>query len=169
MPRNMLIAFAVTVVIYVIAFQGLEYFRTRKGPWEVAFTRNDEGRPVLAIDQPRLGLSEVTLVFDAETTATNFQPQTIRFDRPIRELPWGRVLFQDPTEQPGVVTLLLFGHEIELMPRTLVLNRKEIPWRSHSTNYLRPADKLPQDVLDQRNYKREKPPPVPASAPAPAP
>ena len=29
---------------------------------------------------------------------------------------------------PGVVTMNLLGHEIELMPRTLVIDKKEIPW-----------------------------------------
>jgi hypothetical protein len=29
---------------------------------------------------------------------------------------------------PGVVTMNLLGHEIELMPRTLVIDKKEVPW-----------------------------------------
>ena len=29
---------------------------------------------------------------------------------------------------PGIVTMNLLGHEIELMPRTLVVDKKEVPW-----------------------------------------
>ena len=31
---------------------------------------------------------------------------------------------------PGVVTMNLLGHEIELMPRTLVIDKKEVPWNT---------------------------------------
>ena len=31
---------------------------------------------------------------------------------------------------PGVVTMNILGHEIELMPRTLVIDKKEVPWDS---------------------------------------
>jgi hypothetical protein len=36
----------------------------------------------------------------------------------------------DTTFQPGTVTFQLFGHEIELLPRTLVLDRQEHGWQS---------------------------------------
>ena len=31
---------------------------------------------------------------------------------------------------PGVATMNLLGHEIELMPRTLVVDKKEVPWNT---------------------------------------
>jgi hypothetical protein len=34
---------------------------------------------------------------------------------------------------PGTVTLELFGHEIELLPRVLIIDRKEHPWKSGTT------------------------------------
>ena len=47
---------------------------------------------------------------------------------------------------PGVITFDLFGHEIELMPRTLVINKKEVPWKSESVIELWPTNKLPQPL-----------------------
>jgi hypothetical protein len=35
----------------------------------------------------------------------------------------------------------LFGHEIELMPRVLVVNKTEIPWRSGATIDIWPTNK----------------------------
>ena len=36
----------------------------------------------------------------------------------------------DTTFLPGTLTFQFFGHEIELLPRVLVLDRQEHPWRS---------------------------------------
>jgi hypothetical protein len=54
---------------------------------------------------------------------------------------FGRVLYEDLTILPGVVTFDLFGHEIELLPRTLIINKKEIPWKSESVLELWPTNK----------------------------
>jgi hypothetical protein len=43
-------------------------------------------------------------------------------------LPFGECIYQDLMFLPGVVTMNLLGHEIELMPRTLVIDKKEVPW-----------------------------------------
>jgi hypothetical protein len=39
----------------------------------------------------------------------------------------------DTTFFPGTVTLRLFEHEIELVPRVLVIDLQEHPWLSEST------------------------------------
>ena len=44
------------------------------------------------------------------------------------DVPFGKCIYQDLMFLPGVVTMNLLGHEIELMPRTLVIDKKEIPW-----------------------------------------
>jgi hypothetical protein len=43
-------------------------------------------------------------------------------------VPFGECIYQDLMFLPGVVTMNLLGHEIELMPRTLVIDKKEAPW-----------------------------------------
>jgi hypothetical protein len=45
------------------------------------------------------------------------------------EVPFGQCVFMDTTFLPGTLTLQLFGHEIELLPRVLVVDRQEHPWR----------------------------------------
>jgi hypothetical protein len=37
--------------------------------------------------------------------------------------------------RPGVVTMNLLGHEIELMPRTLVIDKKEVPWSTLGSRF----------------------------------
>jgi hypothetical protein len=45
----------------------------------------------------------------------------------------------DTTFLPGTVTLQVFNHEIELLPRVLVIDGQEHPWLSESTITLHPA------------------------------
>jgi hypothetical protein len=40
-----------------------------------------------------------------------------------------------------VVTFDLFGHEIELLPRALIVNKRSIPWQSGATIDLWPTNK----------------------------
>jgi hypothetical protein len=56
----------------------------------------------------------------------------VRFDGPSRRAapPFGSVKFLDTTVLPGTVTLDLFGHEVELLPRTLIVDKREHPWSS---------------------------------------
>ena len=77
-------------------------------------------------------------------TATNALPQTVLFDRPRKPAPFGKVIYEDLTQLPGVVTFDLFGHEIELLPRVLVVNKRQIKWNSQASIELWPTNKLPQ-------------------------
>ena len=60
--------------------------------------------------------SPVTLVFS--------QPKPVPY-----EVPFGNCVFMDTTFLPGTITFQFFGHEIELLPRVLVIDRQEHPWR----------------------------------------
>lgn len=139
--RIALTLFAVVFALYLGGYHGIEHLRHRKGPWSVRFDAAPDGSPFAEISQPRLGIAGVRLVFVGETF-TN-RAETISFARPepLRAVPFGRVIYEDLTFLPGVVTLDLFGHEIELVPRILVVNRKAIPWRSEATITLRRENK----------------------------
>lgn len=139
--RSLIVAFAIVLGLYLAAFYGLEYRRHRKGPWEVIFSITN-GAPLVEVRQPRLGIERVRLSFGDER-ATNTTPaaQMVRFDAPRRPVPFGRVIYEDLTFLPGVVTFDLFGHEIELLPRALVVNRRRRPWRSGETILLRASEK----------------------------
>lgn len=127
---QVVLVFFGALLLYAISFSLIEGARQAKGPWQVTFRTDAVGQPEVSVTQPTLGLSNVHFVFrDARIQQTNFS-RTILFDTPITNVPFGRVVFLDTTFLPGTVTLDLFGHEIEFLPRTLVLDRKEVSWKS---------------------------------------
>ena len=118
----------------------MEHHRTRSGPWRVTFSSaGGTNAPSLVINEPALELSNRRLLFPGHPapvtndTVVFEQPREVPFD-----LPFGRCIFMDATELPGTVTLLLFGHEIELLPRTLTLDKKEYDWATVSNLVVRP-------------------------------
>ncbi len=122
----------VTLILYVTVFSLVENKRRKNGPWELTFTQTDNA-PALTISHPKLGLSNITVVFAAATVPTNL-PQTITFQHgqvaPTVELPFGKCLFLDTLYLPGTVTCEMFGHEIQILPRTMTIDRVEHPWQS---------------------------------------
>lgn len=138
-PKSIALLFPIVLVAYFGVFHGLEHLRHRKGAWEVAFRTTEQGQPLVVVSQPSLGLTDARLIFHGETT-TN-APHQIRFDRVQQSAPFGKVIYEDLTFLPGVVTFDLFGHEVELLPRVLIANKKEIPWRSGQTVDFWPTNK----------------------------
>ena len=128
--KHFILAFVIAVVLYAIAYNFIENRRTRRGPWEITFA-NAAGTPELVINQPKLPVTHCIITFlDEKTAVTNLtlafaQPKPVPFD-----VPFGQCVFEDTTFQPGTVVLNLFGHEIQLMPRTLTIDRKEFAWQS---------------------------------------
>jgi hypothetical protein len=130
LARPLALLFAGVLAFYFLSFLLIEHLRVRKGPWQVTFGVDPEGVPAIQVLQPVLGISNVTLLFPDQGPFQFDPPQTIQFDGPSKtNLPFGQVVFLDPTFLPGTVTLDLFGHEIELIPRALVVDKKEIPWQ----------------------------------------
>jgi hypothetical protein len=138
-PKSIAISFFVVLALYLGVFYGIEYLRHRKGPWQVSFRADAQGNPVVVIAQNRLRLSDVKLVFHGEPM-TN-APGIVFFDRVKQPVPFGRVIYEDLTFLPGVVTFDLFGHEIEILPRVLIVNKKTVPWQSGATTDLWPTNK----------------------------
>ncbi|HZL44322.1 MAG TPA: hypothetical protein VFD66_13705 [Verrucomicrobiae bacterium] len=138
MLKHVATALVIALILYVIAYTGIEHRRTRLGPWQVAFTTNSSGNPVLQISQPALAISNLTIAFPAQPRPTNdtialafSQPRPVPYD-----LPFGKCIFMDTTFLPGTIVFELFGHEIQLLPRALTIDKKELPWKSGETIYL---------------------------------
>ncbi|HAV61752.1 MAG TPA: hypothetical protein DCY13_05235 [Verrucomicrobiales bacterium] len=133
-----------SLVVYFGGYHAIEHQRYRKGPWSVEFTTTN-GTPAIVVTQPYHGLSNILLVLEGETAAEGFTNAIVSMKEP-RNLPYpvphGRVIYEDLTFLPGTVTLDLFGHGIELLPRTLILNGREHPWRSGETFFLKPPEKI---------------------------
>ena len=132
--------------LYLATFNGIEYSNRRHGPWDVQFISDGLGNASIVISQPRLKISAERIIFAGErTTQTN---QLVRFDHPVTSLPFqmpfGEVIYEDLRALPGVVTFNFFGHEVEVLPRVLIVNKKEIPWKAEAVVELWPTNKLPQ-------------------------
>ena len=128
------LAFLLAVVFYVLVYWAIEAFRPAKGPWAITFISKTSQPPCLVLNQHRLGLTNVQILFPGTVAPTN-QPQsvTIQFNEPKPTpfpLPFGNCIFLDTTFLPGTVTLRAFGHEIELLPRVLIIDHREHLWKS---------------------------------------
>jgi hypothetical protein len=143
--KHLILAFLLALAGYIVFYQAIEYRRIRKGPWRVTFTRNAAGAPLILIDQPKLAITNVQLSFAGEPLPATNRPVTLVFDQPRPvpyAVPFGNCVFMDTTFLPGTVTFQLFGHEIELLPRVLVLDREEHRWQSGASITLSPPGKI---------------------------
>jgi hypothetical protein len=138
--NHLVVAFLSAALLYAAGFAIDRHLRTRRGPWEVTFTREPSGDPALVVQQPRFGIRDVKIVFAGESAS--HRVETVMFNRPGKETPFGRVKFDDLTVLPGTVTIEFAGHEVELLPRTLYLNRRPQAWQSGGRILLEPDDKL---------------------------
>ena len=135
--RHFVLAFLLALVCYAIFYFSIEHRRTRKGPWEITFTNGPGGAPALVINQPRLSITNVQIIFPDEPRPAFGSFGTLNFAQARAvpyDVPFGKCIFQDTTFLPGNVTLQLYGHEIQLLPRVLMIDRQEHPWLSGSTN-----------------------------------
>lgn len=129
--KHFIFAALIAVIAYAACFYAIEHQRARNGPWQVTFAGGEGKPPSMNINEPRLGIANLKISFPRQTvSATN---ATVIFDRPREvpfELPFGQCVFMDALTQPGTVTMVMFGHEIQLVPRVLTIDKKEYPWRS---------------------------------------
>jgi hypothetical protein len=125
--RHASIAFGIAVVFYIVFFTWMQHRREGRGPWEVTFVTDANGAPSIAIQQPKLNVSH-RIFFDGTNSPQKDLSQTVEFVQGTTQIPFGEMLFQDPTFLPGTVTMKLFGHVVELLPRVLIVDQKEHPW-----------------------------------------
>ncbi len=155
--KHFILAFLLALAGYIFFYLTIEHRRTAKGPWQVTFTQSAAGEPAIIIAQPRLSITNVQIIFPGETLPITNAASALAFDhahppapvtnhpspgtpllfaqpRPVPyEVPFGKCVFMDTTFLPGTITFELFGHEIELLPRTLIIDREEHQWRPEAT------------------------------------
>ena len=131
--RPVIVAFVAALAIYFVFYTGIEHRRTRKGPWQVAFT-NHLDHPAIIINQPALGITNVQIIFAAAAATNVAEVDLYREPREVPyPVPYGKCLFMDTTFLPGTIVFELFGHEIQLIPRVLTIDKREQPWSSGVT------------------------------------
>jgi hypothetical protein len=139
--KHFVVALLLAVGCYAVFYPSIEHRRTRKGPWEVTFGQTNTG-PLLIINQPKLAITNVQVIFvdqvvEAAPPTTNIifsEPKPVPF-----AVPFGTCVFMDTTFLPGTLTFQLFEHEIELLPRVLIIDQQEHPWLSNSKTTVHPV------------------------------
>jgi hypothetical protein len=140
--KHAALAFVLALLGYIFFYACDARLRTRHGAWLVEFQVTTNQEPLLIINEPKLGIRNVGILFKGESTTNAGYVK--RFDKPTNmKVPYGRVRFHDLTYLPGTITMDLFGHEIEMLPRTLFINTKEVPWRNDSLHVLTATNKIP--------------------------
>ncbi|MCU0771094.1 MAG: hypothetical protein MUE94_04880 [Verrucomicrobia bacterium] len=138
--KHLALAFVLALALYLIGFPWLEHHRSRRGPWEVTFVSESQAPPRITVNQPALGITNVQIVFEGVTAPAPTQA-TIGFAAARQvpfPVPFGECVFLDLLFLPGTVTLDLFNHQIELLPRTLSIDGREQEWRSGMRFELKP-------------------------------
>jgi hypothetical protein len=133
--KHFIAAFVVTLAVYAVFFHLIEHHRAKNGPWRVTFVSSGGGSaPCLIIDEPRLDIANLKITFPGGSApATN---ATVVFDRPREvpfSLPFGDCVFMDAITLPGTVVVSAFGHEVQMLPRVLTIDKKEYTWQSNAT------------------------------------
>jgi len=128
--RHILLAFAFALALYFVSFGIIEHLRTYKGGWQVNFRTDSSGHPSLTVSQPKLRIANVRFNFPNHPMAETNLQNTLVFDQPITNVPFGKVIYLDTTFLPGAIVFELFNHQIQLLPRVLILDRREVPWQS---------------------------------------
>lgn len=128
--RAAIITFILAVVIYFGSFKFIEHRRTTKGPWVVEFRTDTNGTPEIVVSQEKLNIRDQRFVFPEQKLPQTNLSETVLFNGPNTKAPFGEVVFQDPTFLPGTVMFNFWGHGVELLPRTMVVNQEEIPWNT---------------------------------------
>ena len=149
--------FLVALLVYVGSYAWIEHKRKVHRPWQVTFTTDPAGHPTLTINQPALGITNTRVVLIEETTTLTNAPVSLAPKDPRQtpiDVPFGKLKYMDLTFLPGPLTFELHGHEIELIPRTLYLNRKETPWTPNTDHQLKTSEKLPAAALTPRKKKQ---------------
>jgi|SRR5437899_2149445 len=139
--KHFILAFVLAVICYAFFYTKIENRRTRKGPWSVMFTNSVEGWPQLVIDQPKLAITNIEINFPEQSMTSTQKPGILVFSQPRQvpyDLPFGKCVFMDTTFLPGTVTFAIFGHEIELLPRVLIIDHQERPWLANDSITLHP-------------------------------
>jgi hypothetical protein len=130
LTKILLGGFVLALVIYISAFGIMQSCRTSKGPWHVSFLTDESGTPALLIEQQKLNISK-KIMFPGQKISQTNMAHALVFDDPTKtNAPFGEIIFQDLTFLPGTVTFNFFGHEIELLPRVLIVDKQERDWKS---------------------------------------
>ncbi len=143
LAKILLIGFVLALGLYILSFSFIQNRRTAKGPWRVVFMTDYAATPGLLVENSRLKISQRIMFSGQKLSQTNLARPFV-FDDPTQtNVPFGQVVFQDLTFLPGTVTLNFSGHEVELLPRVLIVDRQEHDWKTGRVITVSGTGKIP--------------------------
>lgn len=145
--------FLVCLVGYGLLYSCDSRLRNSKGPWAVRFEATESGTPRLVINQPALGVTNVAITFPGESVTLTNGATNILFSSPTIEPPFGELRHHDLMYLPGVITLIAFNHEIELISRGLFIDRQEFKWTDARSFSLAPTNQAPSAHVVRKRTK----------------
>ena len=149
--KSVVLTFVGALIFYFAAYAWLSKRQTGRGPWRVNFATNSSGTPRLIIEHSTLGISNLTIEFNAERVPPTNTTGVVAFTRPKQMTPFGAVAYDDLMFQPGIVALDCFGHLVEMAPVALGLNGVRIGWTNNTAYSLFPTNKLTAEA--RTNFK----------------
>lgn len=142
--------FIATLFFYITFYGGCMACRRKGGPWAITQDKLPDGTPIVKIEHHLiLSNAPVILQFPGEVAPARFtnHPFLRLYTQPnTNALPYGPVVFLDTTFLPGNVTLDVFGHLVEMIPRTLFIDGKEVGWHPGTNIIVSPSYKLPLEA-----------------------
>jgi len=153
--RKIATVFGIILAVYCLVFVLDGFLRKRKGPWKVSFEKAQPGEVTIRISHEKLNIHDSQIRIQASPkTLASFTNATVDFRSPADLPPVGQVLYTDLTFLPGVVTLEIEGQDIELLPRSLVVNRTARGWNFSTPILLTPKDRLPEGPAAPQRHKQ---------------
>jgi hypothetical protein len=132
--KHFLLPLVFALAGYAFFYHFIESRRTRNGPWQLTFATNAGGAPEMIVNQQKLGVANKRINFTGQGSGSSSLPVTLEFSQPRPvpyDVPFGKCVFVDSTFLPGTLTLEMFGHEVELLPRVLIIDHQEHAWRTN--------------------------------------
>jgi len=142
--KHFVLAFLIALIGYWIVYHAIEHRRNRKGPWIVTFGSDSAGISRIIINQPWLRITNCEMSFPGSNGSSTNSSSTLSFSQPKPvpyDLPFGKCIFMDTTFLPGTLTFQFFGHEIELLPRVMIVDHQEVAWHSETNIILKPLNR----------------------------
>lgn len=142
--------FLATLFLYITFYGACTAIRRKGGPWVITQDKAPDGTPVVRLEHHTIigDGQAVTLRFPGEQAPARFTNAPFRriYSLPnTNSLPYGPVEFLDVTFLPGTIAFDAFGHLVEMVPRTLFLDGREIPWVPGTNIVVDAAMKLPPE------------------------
>jgi hypothetical protein len=137
MRSKILFGCAAAFLFLYLAFSQFKFY---SNAWSVTFEVSD-GQTSLDITSGKFKGNRLLIFFPHAATVQATPPQTVVFwkKEAAAQVPFGHVDFVSPRPSPGRVTFRVLGHEVDLRPQAVYLDRIEYKLDSNRIIRLLPA------------------------------